>query len=93
MAIAKLESEYVKPNDIKKGETVILKREGWKAEMLDNMRGNVRMAKVYGTFEECGSIYVWDIAYVIRDGKNYPIELTAKQKEVEKMNKQMGFRL
>ncbi len=55
MVLAKLESEGVKSNDIKKGEAVILRKTGWRAEMLDNMKGNTRMAKVYGTFEECDS--------------------------------------
>lgn len=90
--LGKLEDEAVKTNDIKKGETVVTKR-GWKAEMLDNLRGNVRMARVFGDYEECGSIYAWDIAYVVRDGKNYPIELTPSQEKAQNMNKQMGFRL
>jgi len=47
-------------NDIKKGARVHL-RNGWAAEILDNKKGNTRMAKVFGDYTEIGSIYVKDI--------------------------------
>jgi hypothetical protein len=50
----------MKTNDLKKGTQVRL-RNGNLADLVDNVRGNVRMARVYGQVEECGSIYSYDI--------------------------------
>ena len=47
-------------NDMKKGQTGT-QVNGWKFEIMDNMRGNIRLAKVYGFETEIGSIYVHDI--------------------------------
>jgi len=50
-------------NDIKKGAKMVLTN-GWKADMADNAKGIVRMAKVYGFETEIGSIYMHDVARV-----------------------------
>ena len=47
-------------NDLKKGDLVRL-RNGWIAEIYDNKKGNIRMAKVYGIETEIGSVYAHDI--------------------------------
>ena len=36
----------IEPNDIKKGDIGYLKN-GWKFEMMDNKKGNIRMAMVH----------------------------------------------
>ncbi len=50
----------MKTNELKKGDYVKL-RNGWLARMADNQRGTIRMAEVYGTFVETGSVYSHDI--------------------------------
>lgn len=72
--------KYIKTNDIKKGD-VFLQTNGWYGEMVDNMRGNTRVANIHGIYTEMGSIYVWDISLVVKDGKQHGIELTAKQEK------------
>ena len=47
-------------NELKKGTRVELSN-GWLATLLDNMKGNTRLARVEGIFTECGSIYSHDI--------------------------------
>jgi hypothetical protein len=51
-----------KTNELKKG-TMIQLANGWKAQLWDNMRGNTRMAEVYGDFTEIGSVYSHDIMW------------------------------
>lgn len=83
----------MKTNDIKKGMKMILNN-GWEAVMMDNKRGNTRMAEVKGVFTEIGSIYVWDIAHVYpNDDALVPetVELTDKQKKDRDYIKKMGF--
>jgi len=66
-------------NDIKKGTRIQLKN-GWYGTMMDNMKGNIRMAEVEGYCTEIGSVYAWDIAHVINpDGTTVPVTLTEKQ--------------
>jgi hypothetical protein len=50
----------IKTNDIKKGTRVQL-RNGWFATLVDNARGNTRLASVEGYVTETGSIYAHDI--------------------------------
>jgi hypothetical protein len=50
----------LKTNDLKKGAIVRL-RNGWLAEIADNKKGNIRLAKVYGIETEYGSVYAHDI--------------------------------
>lgn len=53
----------MKTNDIKKGAKVLLAN-GWYADILDNKKGNTRLAKVYGDFVDIGSVYSHDIVQV-----------------------------
>ena len=80
----------MKTNDIKKGTRVKL-RNGWEADMADNMRGNTRVCKVYGDFTETGSVYSHDIMKVKVDGEWVEVEHTKKQLECRKINQQYGF--
>lgn len=50
-------------NELKKGALVRL-RNGWAATIADNLKGNTRMATVYGHYTETGSVYAHDIVYV-----------------------------
>ena len=50
----------MKTNELKKGDVVRL-RNGWKAILQDNRKGNTRLAEVYGDFTELGSVYSHDI--------------------------------
>jgi hypothetical protein len=53
----------MKTNDLKRGSRVKLLN-GWEAEIADNMKGNTRLATVYGEFTETGSVYAHDIVQV-----------------------------
>jgi len=75
-----IEKEEILSNDIKKGD-FIQELNGWYGEIIDNMKGNTRVANIHGYFTEAGSIYVWDIATICKDGKLYCIKLTNKQKK------------
>jgi len=77
---AEASGKCIKTNDIKKGD-VFLQTNGWYGEMVDNMRGNIRVANIHGIYTEMGSIYVWDISLVVKNGKQYGIELTTKQRK------------
>ena len=68
----------MKTNELRKGTRIIL-RNGWKAEIADNAKGNIRMAKVYGIETEIGSVYSHDITAAIVDGRFVPIEHTPAQ--------------
>ena len=54
----------MKTNQIKKGTRIQLNN-GWYGTMMDNARGNRRLVEVEGFATETGSIYAWDIAYVV----------------------------
>ena len=73
-----------KTNELKKGTWVVL-RNGWKAEIYDNMRGNTRMARVYGDFDEIGSVYSHDIMKwgATEDTIVHPVEHTQAQKKLK----------
>ena len=71
----------MKTAELKAGDLVML-RNGWKAEVLDNKRGTVRMCKVYGIFTETGSVYAHDIVAKI-DSKGNVVE---KVEHTEKEN-------
>jgi hypothetical protein len=71
----------VKTNELKKGDWVKLAN-GWVAQIADNMKGNTRMATVYGWETEMGSVYSHDIIAKLSGQDGYPverIELTAAQ--------------
>lgn len=80
----------MKTNDLKKGSIVML-RNGWKAEIADNMKGNTRMATVYGDFTEMGSVYSHDIAKVLIAEQWHDIEHTPAQLKLRKQVESFGF--
>ena len=73
----------IKTNDLRKGDICYL-RNGWKCEIADNMKGNTRLAKVYGYETEIGSVYSHDIVRVLRNGVMTPIEHTPSQLKLMK---------
>lgn len=62
----------MKTNDLKKGAVVRL-RNGWYARIEDNMKGNTRLATVYGYETEMGSVYSHDIECVIQPAPDKPV--------------------
>ena len=69
----------MKTNEIKKGTRIQL-ASGWEGTMLDNKKGNIRMAEVEGIFTEIGSIYSHDIvAYQVNGEWKRDIEYTKDQ--------------
>lgn len=80
----------VKTNDLKKGVRILL-RNGWYATIVDNARGNTRMADVEGFCREIGSVYSWDIAEALVDGKWVAVELTEKQVKDRARVRSTGF--
>lgn len=67
-------------NELRKGDRVVMRGTNWNATIMDNVKGNIRVADVEGLYREMGSVYVWDIAYKLNeDGSTEPIELTPKQ--------------
>jgi hypothetical protein len=80
------EQKKIATNDLKKGDRVML-RCGWEAVIADNMKGNTRMATVYGFCTEMGSVYSHDIMYKMNtDGSRTMIEHTTNQKKVKAMS-------
>lgn len=80
----------MKTNDLKKGDMVML-RNGWKARIEDNKKGNIRVATVYGTYTEMGSVYSHDIVRYEADGVFASIEHTDAQKALFAKLQRMGF--
>jgi len=77
--------EIMKTNDIKKGTEVLL-RNGWRAIMWDNAKGNTRMCKVFGFETEIGSVYSHDIAEVLTaPGQWAAVEHTPAQLKLRKI--------
>lgn len=69
-------------NQLVKGDKVILAN-GWKAKIEDNKKGNIRLATVYGRYEEVGSIYAHDIKGKIEsDGSITVVVPTAAQQKL-----------
>jgi hypothetical protein len=68
-------------------------RNGWEADMWDNMKGNTRVALVYGFETEAGSVYSHDItAYKDSNGNwKRDIEYTDSQKNLRKQLMTMGW--
>jgi len=74
----------MKTNEIRKGARIQL-RNGWQADMADNAKGTIRMAKVYGDETEIGSVYAHDIVSVLVNGTWQPIEHTPAQVKLRRM--------
>ena len=71
----------MKTNDIKKGMRIKLAN-GWYGTVLDNKRGNIRLAEVEDIYKEIGSIYAHDIISVEQpDGVWHVVEHTKQQKQ------------
>ena len=85
-----IEGEPILSNDIKEGD-VFVQTNGWIGEMVDNMRGNTRVANIYGAFTEAGSIYVWNISQVAKDGKLRTLKLTPKQEKDKFRVEEMSY--
>ena len=73
----------IRTNEIKKGDR-ILQENGWFGTMMDNMKGNTRMAEVEGLYTEIGSVYSHDIVSAQKDGKWRHIEYTDAQNKLRK---------
>lgn len=80
----------MKTNDLKKGTRIQL-RNGWFATIIDNAKGNTRLADVEGFCREMGSIYSHDIACAIIDGKAVAIEYTPAQVKLRKQTAAFGW--
>jgi hypothetical protein len=80
----------MKTNDLKRGSRIKLSN-GWEAEIADNMKGNTRMATVYGDFTETGSVYSHDISHVKIADQWFPIEHTPQQIKLKEQLKRIGF--
>lgn len=80
----------MKTNDLKRGSRVKL-RNGWEADIADNMKGNTRLATVYGDFTETGSVYAHDIASVKISDQWFDIEHTPAQIKLMEQLKRIGF--
>ena len=78
----------MKTNDLKKGARVLL-RNGWKATVADNAKGNTRMCEVEGDFTEIGSVYSHDIVRDLTTGER--IEHTPAQIKLMGMVRAMGM--
>jgi hypothetical protein len=84
----------MKTNDLKRGALVRLSN-GWSAEIMDNMRGNTRLAKVFGDFIDVGSVYAHDIAWACLDKSTdlwEPITHTAAQLKLKEQLSSLNFR-
>lgn len=72
----------MKTNEIKKGQFFLLAN-GWRGEMMDNKKGNIRVARVFGYYTEIGSVYAHDIVAVevgdnLIDVEHTPAQLKLK---------------
>ena len=88
----------MKTNDIKKGTNIRTKQLGVSVSgvMMDNMKGNTRLIKTFGSevglFDEVGSVYATDITMVENsDGVWEDVEYTDKQMHSIQMREQFGF--
>lgn len=68
--------EPITTNDLKKGDKVLL-RNGWKATIEDNLKGNTRMCTVYGDVTEMGSVYSHDMIYLFKGGRSIRMDSVA----------------
>ena len=76
----------MKTNDLKNGDRIQL-RNGWYATIMDNKKGNVRMADVEGISREIGSVYAHDIITYLNPGvAPINIEHTPAQNQVRRVN-------
>jgi hypothetical protein len=75
--------QTITTNEIKKGDKVLLAN-GFEAIIDDNKKGNIRLARVFGIYEEIGSIYAHDIKIVYcKTGEIKRVALTDSQKKLK----------
>lgn len=79
-----------KTNDIKKGTRVQL-RNGWFATVVDNARGNTRLASVEGYVTETGSIYAHDIVQARVSNNWVEVGHTKQQETLRDRITQVGY--
>lgn len=77
-------------NELRKGTMVTL-RNGWTARIEDNKKGNIRLATVFGTYTEMGSIYATDIVAAQVNGQTVQIVHTTKQLDGQARRSAWGF--
>jgi len=65
-------------NEIKAGTRIQMKN-GWYGTMMDNGKGNTRVAKIEGNFTETGSVYAHDIFGVLVNDVWDVVEYTPAQ--------------
>lgn len=65
-------------NDLKKGTRILL-NSGFYATLLDNKKGNIRLADVEGLYREMGSIYSHDIKKALLNNSWVDIDYTDSQ--------------
>jgi hypothetical protein len=80
----------MKTNDLKRGSRIKLAN-GWEADIADNMKGNTRLATVFGEFTETGSVYAHDITHVKIADDWHPVEHTPTQTKLKEQLKRIGF--
>lgn len=81
----------MKTNELKKGTRIKLAN-GWEAIIEDNMKGNTRLAKVFGFFTEIGSVYSHDIKYFRNDAGIWEsVEHTPAQIKMRKQVASFGM--
>lgn len=79
----------VKTNDLKKGTPITL-RNGWAAIIMDNKKGDIRLAEVDGLFKEIGSIYAHDIDTAFINGEWVIVDYTKSQLQLKEMVDNIG---
>ena len=77
-------------NSLKRGARVLLYN-GWEAEIMDNMKGNTRLARVYGAYDEVGSIYSHDIMATKIGDSWFDISHTPAQLKLKDQLRRIGF--
>jgi hypothetical protein len=77
-------------NTLKRGARVLLSN-GWEADIMDNMKGDTRLARVYGTYDEVGSVYSHDIIKTKIGSDWFAISHTPKQIKLKEQLSRMGF--
>ena len=79
----------VKTNDLKKGTPITLKN-GWAAIIMDNKKGDIRLAEVDGLVKEIGSIYAHDIDTAFINGEWVLVDYTKSQLQLKDMVDNLG---
>lgn len=80
----------IKTNDLKKGCRVQLTN-GWYATIVDNMKGDTRMAIVEGHVTITDTVYSHDIVRAECNNVWMPVTLTPKQTSLRAITRTLGF--